>query len=239
MVMGFIGDDGRVKTAGTANPLPTTGGGAATVADGADVAQGAIADAAYTSGSGTVVALLKGIFARLLAVVIGAGEAHIGAVGGHCSPIYAQVTRTADTNAYIANDAIANATSGATLASALLGRIASSKGIITGLTLQNSNAAATHRVEIDLYKAAITAPNDNAEATALVGDDLNYLGTITLPALAKPTANSTLTRATVDGLVLPFESDTNRKVWFVVRTLDAHTPASGTVYTFCFRAIQD
>lgn len=42
------------------------GGGAVTVADGADVAQGAVADAAWTSGSGSVVALLKAIAGRLI-----------------------------------------------------------------------------------------------------------------------------------------------------------------------------
>lgn len=41
-------------------------GGPATIADGADVTQGAIADAAYASGSGTVVSILKGVFGRLI-----------------------------------------------------------------------------------------------------------------------------------------------------------------------------
>lgn len=41
------------------------GGGAVTVADGADVTQGAKADAAYVSGSGSVVSILKGLFAKL------------------------------------------------------------------------------------------------------------------------------------------------------------------------------
>lgn len=58
------------------NPLPVTdvggGGGPVTIADGADVTQGAIADAAYTSGSGTVVSVLKGLFGKF---VTGAGTA--------------------------------------------------------------------------------------------------------------------------------------------------------------------
>lgn len=41
----------------------TGGGGAVTVADGADVAQGAKADAAWVSGDGTVIAILKTIAA--------------------------------------------------------------------------------------------------------------------------------------------------------------------------------
>lgn len=52
-----------------AHPLPVAleggGGGAVTIADGSDATQGAIADAAYVSGSGTIVSILKGIFGKL------------------------------------------------------------------------------------------------------------------------------------------------------------------------------
>lgn len=41
------------------------GGGAVTVVNGGDVTQGAIADTAYTSGSGSVVSILKGIFGKV------------------------------------------------------------------------------------------------------------------------------------------------------------------------------
>lgn len=44
------------------------GGGAATIADGADVAQGARADAAWSSGSGSVIAILKALAAKIDAV---------------------------------------------------------------------------------------------------------------------------------------------------------------------------
>lgn len=52
-----------------ATGLPTGGGsagGPSTIADGADATLGAKADAAYTSGSGSAIALLKGIFLRLV-----------------------------------------------------------------------------------------------------------------------------------------------------------------------------
>lgn len=45
-------------------PIGASGGGAVTLADGADVAEGTRADAAYVTGSGTVVAILKGIFGK-------------------------------------------------------------------------------------------------------------------------------------------------------------------------------
>lgn len=52
-------------TVHVANTLTTSGSTAATIADGADVAQGAKADSAWVSGDGSVVAILKGIFGRL------------------------------------------------------------------------------------------------------------------------------------------------------------------------------
>jgi hypothetical protein len=158
---------------------------------------------------------------------------------GYLPAVYVTVTRPADTNAYAANDAVADTTSSATLASVALGRTATGTGLIVGLTLQNSNAAATHRVELDLYNASITAKNDNAEATRLAADKLKYIGTIPLPALAKKTANSDQTEASDFTIRVPFQCAAGGLVYFVIRTLDAHTPASGTTYTFGFHCVQN
>lgn len=59
----------------SANPLPTTGGGgggggAVTIADGADVTEGAKADAAYAgSGAASVVAILKGVYTGIQGII--------------------------------------------------------------------------------------------------------------------------------------------------------------------------
>lgn len=53
-------------------PPPTGSSGAptsVTIADGADVALGTTTDATYTSGAGTAIAILKGIFAKLTGVI--------------------------------------------------------------------------------------------------------------------------------------------------------------------------
>lgn len=76
-----------VNTTGGAG-LPTgtggggggVGGGAVTIADGADVTQGAKADTAWTSGSGSVIALLKAIASGVVSA-IPAGTNTIGNVG--------------------------------------------------------------------------------------------------------------------------------------------------------------
>lgn len=56
------------------------GGGAVTIADGADVAEGAKADAAWVSGSGSVIAILKNM-AGGIASSIPAGTNYIGQIG--------------------------------------------------------------------------------------------------------------------------------------------------------------
>lgn len=59
------------------NPISGGGGGAVTIADGADVAEGATTAAAYTdqtgAASGTVVGLLKGVYAALRGIVTSGG----------------------------------------------------------------------------------------------------------------------------------------------------------------------
>jgi hypothetical protein len=84
------GVDGVAVDASATNPLPVSG--AITVADGANVAQGATADAAWSgSGSGSLVAVLKAIWTRLrggqatmansLPVTLASDQGAIGTVG--------------------------------------------------------------------------------------------------------------------------------------------------------------
>lgn len=74
---------------GAANPLPTSasggGGGAVTIADGADVALGATSASESASGNGTAVGLLKNLRTRVASVVTllnGGLPAALGANGG-------------------------------------------------------------------------------------------------------------------------------------------------------------
>lgn len=91
-------DQNQVPIGTAGNALVTSGGGggggAVTIADGADVTQGAIADAAYTSGSGSVISLLKGLFARLIGaaltarIVSAAGSTNLTAVKSSAGRVY-------------------------------------------------------------------------------------------------------------------------------------------------------
>lgn len=81
----YYNSGGTKQAVGTSFPLPVTvisggGGGAVTIADGADVTQGAIADSAYAGvGSATNNSILKGIYTSVNSA-IPAGSAIIGNV---------------------------------------------------------------------------------------------------------------------------------------------------------------
>jgi hypothetical protein len=57
----MVWDPGSLAWVKMTQPGASGGGGAVTIADGADVAQGTTTDAAWSSGAGTVIALLKKI----------------------------------------------------------------------------------------------------------------------------------------------------------------------------------
>jgi hypothetical protein len=69
------------ENAGLSNGAPVTTANPMVTADAvADAALGTPSDAAWASGSGSVVAILKGIFGKFSGIVLGAGSAVIGAV---------------------------------------------------------------------------------------------------------------------------------------------------------------
>lgn len=118
------------------------GGGAATIADGADVAEGAKADAAATNatGSWSVVALLKGLYAAMVAPTP-AGEAHIGEVGGNVTKFQAQFGPASSTT-FTTGQAMS-----APIEVTGMGRVANGTGLITAASLE---LAAANTIQVDL-----------------------------------------------------------------------------------------
>jgi len=119
------------------------GGGAVTIANGADAAEGTTTDTPFVGAEDgtarTGISLWKGIknalgiisgaavvtdangtiqqylrgLVKLWIAGLAAGEAHVGKVGGQKVRVSAAFTRPSDTTAYAAKDTVANATSGA------------------------------------------------------------------------------------------------------------------------------
>jgi hypothetical protein len=165
-----------VTLAGVAATNPAQSGalgGAVTIADGGDVAQGTTTDAGIiTDVSGTVIGFLRGaikqwitFLSRLPAALVGgrldvnlgaapatitanstlqAGTATAGNVGGIDTIVSATFTRPADTTAYTANDAICNSTSApAALTFANAALSSGHGGFIVGATIIDEANQAT------------------------------------------------------------------------------------------------
>jgi hypothetical protein len=160
-------------------------------------------------------------------------------VGGNTfGPLSVEKTRPADTNAYAANDAIAESASAGTVWTFAVALASGGTGIIYQATIATDDATGVARLELDLYAATPTAINDNAEATRLYVDQANYLGTISFPALAKKTTNSTQAEA-VAQVQMPFKASGSVNLFGILRTLDAFTPVSGKKYRVNLYGVQD
>lgn len=148
-------------------------------------------------------------------------------------------TRPANTTPYTIGDAIAESDSAGTPWSFEVGRIETGSGIIVGATISTDQSANTAQFELDLYRAALTGVNDNAEAARLYALQAFYLDTIQFPAAAKKTTNSTQAEATISGINIPFKCAANSLIYGILRTATAFTPASGQKFRITLHVLQD
>lgn len=172
---------------------------------------------------------------------IAAGETHVGQVGGYATVVATEVTRTADTNAYTANDVIQTDTSGATMLSwAAAARKNAGMGYITGIEIIGDQSAEVWQPKIHVQQQArSTVLNDNEAFTAtyaMFGGSIKLIADVTMPVLA---AYGTVAKSRIDGLAIPFVCNTgDAKLYFDLQTLTAFTPVSGAKYTVKLYVIQ-
>jgi len=124
-----------------------------TTIDGGNATIGLKADAPATTGTidpWSVIALLKGIYNKVSAVVLAAGTAFIGRSGAVCFKIQSNFTRPADTNIYAADDAINNVASAANVTFTDVGDVVTLNGhglvngtVVSFATVVNTTGIAT------------------------------------------------------------------------------------------------
>lgn len=149
--------------------------------------------------------------------------------------IAVEFARPADTTAYTAKDAIANATSSPSLLTfAGITPDVSQFGYITKVRLMtnNINWASTNAavIKLHLYKNPPTAINDNAAFTLLYANRASRIGTITFSALSTESASSDAALALWTG-ALAFESRPSNNTIYGMLEVDSFTgtltPTSG------------
>lgn len=151
------------------------------------------------------------------------------------------LTRPANTDAYVAEDAISDSTTAPSpVVFSGVGRTPGGSGYITKAIMQTSQTTFTGRLRLHLFNAAPTAINDNAAASIPDLDHRGtYLGKIDFPA-GNLEGSADSAYAEVDDIVKSFVCAAGQKdIWGLVETLDAFTPASAQTFSFVLEATQN
>lgn len=219
---------------------------AATIADGADVAEGATTDAIVAAGAaGTLSAKLRRVTQGLedlkSLLVLAAGENHIGAVGGHTTLASANFTRPADTTAYASGDLVANSTTAGSVTPMqfTVARVAAGSGMIRRARLRKSGTSVTSAsFRLHLYRASPTPANgDNAAwSTDQVA---NYLGSIDVTCDRAFTDGASGNGVPNTGSEINFKLSSGQVVYGLCEARAAYTPASGETLTWELEVLQN
>lgn len=222
----------KVITVGADGTVPATGGEAVTVVDGGDVTQGAKADAAYAgSGSASVIAALKGLYAAMVAATP-AGTNLLGFVSTPTT-ISATVTRPADTIAYAANDCWSDSTSAPTSGGFTLtgmSRASGGSGVIRDAVITSSaDPATTLQGEIWIFDTSVTAVNDNAAFALSDADVLKLVCVIPFTLATTVAGSGTNSASIITNINKMFTCVGSANLRFLVKVKNAYTPISGEV----------
>jgi hypothetical protein len=140
-------------------------------------------------------------------------------------------------------------TSGGTVAAILtfanIARIAGGSGYIVRAAVLESPTAVTDSFKLHLYNSPPAAILDNVACTSpLYADAANYVGTITIPALAaEGSGGASYSSATPNtsgcNLPLAFLTGSVAHLYGVLESVGGHTPASGDTYSVTLLADVD
>ena len=166
---------------------------------------------------------------------------------GAKTSVSATNARPADANAYSAKDAIAEATSGATVWTfSNVARVAGGGGYIVKAQILTDQTTNTETFRLHLFNAAPTALQDNAQCTApLFANASSYIGTINFPACKTEGTGATaayanLTPNTSSGDVpMAFVTNADANLYGLLETPNGFTPASAQNFTIILTAEKD
>lgn len=231
-----------------------TGSGnfASTVADGANVALGAKADAKNPATDATpisVMAVLKQISASVQAAITSAtaaGENHIGEVGGNSAVVGATFNRPANTTAYASGQLVANDTVVGNLAPMQIAaaRVNDKTGLIRRGRLTKSGTSTANAIfRAHLYKTSPTAANGDGGAFQ-TNNALTYIGSMDFDM------SSTNARAFSDGVKciatpnvgseIIFDPATGtQNIFALLEARGAYAPVSGETFTLALEVMRD
>ena len=201
-------------------------------ADGANVAIGAVADAAVTTDTtGTLSGKLRGLIALWLGG-LKAGEAHVGEVGGNTITVTVTPTLTV-AGAYISGDFVGTSATAGIIANAA--RVAGKGGVLESVSVIDGDLQSVAG-ELWLFDTAVTPPADNAAWTISDADAATVIpgGVIAFSTYYASALNSV---AVAKGVGLSYTCPVT-SLYFVWVTRGAPTYTSGKL-SFRFNFMRD
>jgi hypothetical protein len=177
------------------------------------------------------------------AVVLGAGEAHSGQVGGHVSIVTGTLTRPNDTpGVYTAKDEINSSTSSATnITFANVARVVGGSGTIVMCIKKTNNVAGTSQLRLHLYKEAPTPCHDHDPFVELWAEEDHEIGHIDFGTPNTAGTGSDMAWVQVSAINMPFTCGAaTRDLYGRVEVITAGSaPIASQVYKFTLRSLVD
>jgi hypothetical protein len=147
------------------------------------------------------------------------------------------ITRPADTNAYVAGDNLSDSTSAPTSGGFTFtgaARKSGGSGVITDLLVMSSNAAGGMQGEVWIFDTSVTNINDNA-AFAISDSEIKTV-VAKIPFLTVADTNNAL--AHVQNLAAGFTCVGSANLRYLIKLKAPYTPASAEVITARIKCIQ-
>lgn len=157
-------------------------------------------------------------------------------VGGYTNIVGVELTRPADTNAYIALDVLANSVGAPTIITfADIAKVNGGSGYLTKLRAMTDQKTFTGRIRLHLYSANPGAIADNSPFLLLYANKDKRIGHIDLPAFStEDPTNSTAARSQNYDVRMSFACAIGSKaIYAIAELLDAvAAPANGQKFYF-------
>ena len=175
---------------------------------------------------------MKGLFKKVVSVVLGAGANIIGIVSGITTKLEVTLgARPANTDAYVIGDVV-NADSITVPISLSVARANDTTGWIIGGKMTTSATVATlPQFELLLFDSTFTIAADGAVFAPTDANILTYIGKITFDSFVSYSTTASACDGTVKTPIAFVPASGTQLVYGVLVALNAYVPVSGEVFS--------
>jgi hypothetical protein len=152
--------------------------------------------------------------------------------------VTAEFNRPANTTAYVSNDVVSNSTTAPTLLEFDVARVPGGSGDILQFKIETNDVTDTSRYVLHLFNAPVTAINCNSPMLIRWADRAARVGSIYFDALRTSGSGSGAAWQESDRVLSFICAENDTKLYGILETLTARTPASGQSFSLSLKVAQ-